>query len=249
MPAKKLLANLVAICLMLCTVLTLGGCDDLGEYEDEDDYYETFGDILLIDSAGEDESYSVEDYFYNESSREDFLVSDDGKYGGVPTAEYLYMAIPVKCDIVMDSLALYVLGDSEQGLYFSVYITDGIPSKIRKPGDPFSETVDKDGETVEEEIKYDDPNPKSSLCDSVYYFDGNEWDAFLVEIFKEDGVSKDSISVKKDQYILIQFRNNSGIRVLDKTSGGLVDEKSGLALDSTGFTMTNLLIRVLQRGD
>ena len=81
-------------------LIAVSGCEDLGAYEDTTEYYNSFGDIVLINATSKSKNeYSVEDYFYNEDAREDFLEGDDGAYNGVEYGDYVYMAIPLESDI------------------------------------------------------------------------------------------------------------------------------------------------------
>lgn len=247
MTFKKLLALFLAFLIAATSSVALSGCDDLGAYEDVAEYYSSFGDITLIDAEtrGRNE-YSVEEYFYNKESREDFLVDgDSGAYKGVPIKDYVYMAIPINRDMVINSIALFMKGYMDQNVYLSVFITSAIPSKWKGVGDPDKEIVVEDGVEVEKEIEYDDPDPTSCVADSVVRLEGTEWNSFLVDIFAVNGGNTKSIKVSAGQYILIQFRNNSGNRILDEESGKLVYEKTGLVLNSADFTMTNLLVRAL----
>ena len=63
----------VSFCLALCIMATLGvaicGCDDLGAFEDTEEYYASFGDIVLLNEDSK-EGYDVEEYFYNKETRE-----------------------------------------------------------------------------------------------------------------------------------------------------------------------------------
>ena len=90
-----------AACLAICITAILGiavcGCDDLGAYENTEAYYASFGDVVLIGGEAEEgKSYSVEKYFYNKESREDFLENSEDK---IAHSDYVYVAIPVVDDI------------------------------------------------------------------------------------------------------------------------------------------------------
>ena len=54
-----------------------------------------------------------------------------------------------------------------------------------------------------------------------------------------------SIEIQKGQYILLQIRNNSGVRIFDEEKQAFVDPQTGLELSRVQLTMTNLLIRAL----
>lgn len=244
---KKLLSLFLALLTAATATVALSGCDDLGAYENESEYYSSFGAINLIEGFSRDKNeYSVEEYFYNKESRERFLVSEDrSTYKGVPISDYVYMAIPVKRDMVLDSIALYMKSDVEQTVYLSVFITSRIPSEWQGIGDPDKETVIEDGVEVEKEIEYDDPDHTSSVANAVVRLDGKKWGSFLIDEFATGGGSSKSVKVSNGQYILIQFRNNSGDRVFDEKSGALVDRITQTAIEKAEFTMTNLLVRAL----
>jgi hypothetical protein len=57
--------------------------------------------------------------------------------------------------------------------------------------------------------------------------------------------SQKSIEIKDGQYILLQIRNNSGVRVFDEVKGIFVDPQTMLEIKKAEITMTNLLIRAL----
>ena len=74
MTFKKIVSTFIAFCLTATLAVAVSGCDDLGAYEDTTEYYNAFGDIVLIGGTSkETESYSVDKYFYNKESREEFL--------------------------------------------------------------------------------------------------------------------------------------------------------------------------------
>ena len=130
MTFNKIVSACIALCLMATLVVAMSGCDDLGAYADTEEYYNSFGDIVLISgSSREEKSYSVEKYFYNKESREDFLEGEDGAYNGVEYSDYVYMAIPFECDMNVDTLALYIKSQNEVTVYINVFVTDEIPSE------------------------------------------------------------------------------------------------------------------------
>ena len=136
MTFKKIVSAAMAFCIMAVLGIALCGCDDLGEYDDVREYYDSFDDIIMINEASREE-YSVEDYFYNEDSREDFLEGDDGAYDGVEHSDYVYVAIPFKSDIEMDTFALYIHSQEDVAVYINVFVVDvdDIPSQWKKLSD------------------------------------------------------------------------------------------------------------------
>ena len=87
---KSIIKASFVLCITAILAIALCGCEDLGAYEDTEEYYASFGDIVLIDGTSRERSnYSVEDYFYNEESREAFLAGEDGAYKGVEHSDYV----------------------------------------------------------------------------------------------------------------------------------------------------------------
>ena len=263
---KRKASAYFAICITAILVIALCGCEDLGEFEDPEEYYNSFGDVVFLGGvAGTGKSYSVEEYFYNEESRDDFLMNDDGVYVGVEHSDYVYVAIPFTRDIEMDSLALYLQAKSSVTLYINVYITDKLPKNWKEIeesealGDGSTKAADEsfgdklresstgvprggsDGDTQ----KNDDPDPETRVGEVTLHLAEGEWASFVLEYFKVDENLKKSIYVEDGSYILLQIRNNSGVRVLDQESNLYVDAQTGLVLEKAEITMTNLLVRAI----
>lgn len=252
--------RLVSVCLAFCIMAILGvaicGCDDLGAYEDPEEYYNSFGDIVLIDGATKDsEEYSVEEYFYNKESREDFLEGEDGAYQGVEFGDYVYMAIPFESNIDMDTLALFVRSQDDVTVYINVFVSDDIPSAWRAisdneisqdgSGDASDEEADTETDTETEEPVYDDPDAETRIGEIVVHLKKGKWSSFVLDEFNLNGKTQKSIQIKDGQYILLQFRNNSGVRFFDEEKQIFVDPQTALELPTAKITMTNLLIRAL----
>ena len=261
----------MALCIMAVLGIALCGCDDLGEYDDVREYYDSFDDIIMINGTSREE-YSVEDYFYNEDSREDFLEGDDGAYDGVEHSDYVYVAIPFKSDIEMDTFALYIHSQEDVAVYINVFVVDvdDIPSQWKKLSD---NEVNPDGtdeqpegnsgnqteggtgdqteggsgdQTQDEEKTYDDPDPETRIGEITVFLKKDEWDSFVLDRFDVNGALQNSIQIKNGQCILLQIRNNSGIRDYDEEKQIFVDPQTGLELQKAELTMTNLLIRALE---
>lgn len=241
MTFKKIASTCLALCLTATLGVAVSGCEDLGAFEDTEDYYDTFGEIRLINGVTEgSDSYSVEDYFYNESSREDYLVGEDGTYQGIEPAEYVYMAIPFHKDIRMDTLALYLQSQDDAAVYINVFVTDAVPSNWKS-------IAEIGADTENTENQYDDPDPATRIGEIVVHLQKGKWASFVLDDFLVQGQSQTSIDIKEDQYVLLQFRNNSGVREFDETKQAYVDPQTGLELPTARITMTNLLVRALEQ--
>lgn len=221
----------------------------MGAFEDLAHYYASIGDITLISdpkNSGGD-SYSVEEYFYNKNSQDEFLVNEQGEYTGVEAKEYIYMAIPISEDIIMDDISLYMCSDSDCSVYISCYIVDELPNKIRGMGAPISQTVENNGEQIEETITYDDPIPLNSVFNTVLHLKAGEWDSFTGSRFElTKGVYSKNCELPSGKIFLIQFRNNSGIESLVENTESKIDSLTGVEVKKASFTMTNLMIRAVE---
>ena len=267
MTFKKAVIATLTICITAILWVALCGCEDLGAYNDVSEYYGAFGDIVMIGgTTGEKDEYSVEDYFYNEESREDFLEGEDGAYRGVKHSDYVYVAIPLESSIDMDTLALFLMSEDDAVIYISVFITDKIPSEWRAIADNVidgggdngdadgdgSDTESGDGsdtesgEDAEEEKEYDDPDHSASVGEIAVFLEKGKWDSFVLDTFNVNGEAQKSISINDGQYILLQIRNNSGVRIYNEEKGAFVDPITGLELPRVVFTVTNLLVRALE---
>lgn len=257
MTFKKIVSTSIALCLVATLAVAMGGCDDLGVYEDTDEYYSAFGDVVLIsESSGDEDEYSVETYFYNKESREDFLAGEDGAYKGVEHSDYVYMAVPFESSIVMDTLALYLQSQNDVVLYINVFVTDKIPANWKpiadnvvtegeNGGSPDEESGDGKEEATENEKVYDDPDPETRIGEITVRLKDEKWSSFVLDSFNVNNTAQKSIEIKQGQYILLQIRNNSGVRVFDEVKQTFVDPQTGLELQKAEITMTNLLIRAL----
>ena len=79
----------------------------------------------------------------------------------------------------------------------------------------------------------------------VHLKDGN-WNSFVLDDFSVNGATQKSVEIKDGQYILIQIRNNSGVRIFNDEKQIYVDPQTGSELQRAEITMTNLLIRALK---
>ena len=251
---RKFLSR-VAVCITaVMMMIALCGCDDLGEYVDVEEYYASFGEVVLIDGiTKESTNHLIKNCFYNESTRDDFLVDPSGNCDSVDhTNNYVYMAIPFKKTIDVDSVALYLQSTSEVTLYISVFVVSEVPSNWQAIAD---NVINEDGTPANADKTYDDPDPDTKIGEITIHLNKDKWNSFLLDKFSEgesvDGLSEDeavknSIQIRKDQILLLQIRNNSGARVFDETNQVFKDYETGLDLPVAEITMTNLLIRSLE---
>lgn len=244
--SKSAVKAFFALCMTAILAIAVCGCDDLGEYEDTDAYYSSFGNIILVSAeSGDDEDFSVKEYFYNEESREDFLEGEDGAYGGVPHCDYVYMAIPFENNIDMDSLALFMQSETDVSVYINVFVISDAEWEAILEKDSGSEGAEGEGE--QKEYVYDAPSPNTRVGETVVHLKSGKWGSFVLDSFKVSGDIQKSININDGQYVLIQIRNNCGDLVFDDEQQAYVDRVTGLELEKAEkITMTNLLIRALE---
>jgi hypothetical protein len=208
----------------------MSGCEDLGDFENTNEYYSSFGNIVLISkTTKEEKEYSVDKYFYNEDSREDFLKGEDR----VLYSDYTYMAIPFNNDIDMDTLALYLQSQNDVTVYINAYVINQSEWDAIRDNDDDSEESTGDSEN----------NGKvyTKIGEASVHLKNEKWNSFTLDVFKTNVGSQNSIKIKSGQYVLLQFKNNC----LDKNKQAYVDPVTGRELPKAEITMTNLLIRAL----
>jgi hypothetical protein len=165
----------------------------------------------------------------------------------------VYIAIPLESGINMDTLALYVQSQNDVTLYINAYVTDRIPTDWKAIEDNVINSEQPDGATDEEsgeetektEKVYDDPDPKTRIGEIAVHLKSGKWGSFVLDVFRVGETTQKSIEINKGQYILLQIRNNSGVRVFDESQQMFVDPQTMLELQKADITATNLLIRAL----
>jgi hypothetical protein len=240
MRIKIFLKKLAAIGAAAIMAAVLVGCFDLGDFSDDAAYYDAFGEISLVYSTEKKEAeykkYSVEDYFYNKATGEDFSYGnpkDEEPDGGkdIPQLPYVYMAIPVQQDMKIDSLALYFNAVEDCPIEVAFYLVNELPdggsfSDIRLLEDPeYLPESNGNGEEEPEKIKYSDPDDSLMVAKTTLQAKGGNWVSLLVN----DWSGENMLEVKEGQYVLLRFINNSGIYTGQNPF--------------VSFRVTNLLIR------
>ena len=172
--------------IIILASLSLCGCFELGDFESDEEYFECFPSVELIDK--------------NKSSD-----------------NYLYLAVQVNKDLLLDELLLSFCSQEDCKLEISVFISENIPSNIRGYDDPLYDENN-------EKINYDDPI--EALDTKILYLNANKWtSSYLI-----DRSRNNYLSISEGKYIILRFENNS-----------FVGKEKNLTLST--FTTTNLLIR------
>lgn len=245
MRINNFLKKLVSIGVAAILAVTLAGCFDLGDFNDEAAYYAAFGDVKMVyqnanavEKDIQNEDYSVKDYFYNKNTGKNFTYgdpkdeeSDEGK--DIPQLPYVYMAIPLQEDLSIDSVALYFNARQACSLEVFFYVVDDLPDEgdftnIWLFGEPeYQPKAGENGETIQEKIEYSDPSDNLIVARATLQVKDGKWAPLIVDNFDKGN----TLEMKKEQFLLLRFVNNSGAN----TTGKLPVQ----------FRVTNLLIRAV----
>jgi hypothetical protein len=241
---KRTLLKKLICCLFIAPSLViiagLSSCNpDLGKYDSEDglnDFLDDIDDLKgLYESKKNDnefefksDTYDLEDSITNEYIMQYLACEDSSKQ--VPFKKFVYIVIPFKSDLKIESLSLYVKANSttEVKLSFSAFYFKDSGScpdkdKLRKMNDA-------------DVGIYSDP-PKENSVASASLSVGNYYDGFVLSGFHqtvdigESYVTENCLCVKKNSYLYLRVENNSA---LNKTTMQPVD-----------ISFINLLIRAL----
>lgn len=243
MHIKIFLKKLISIGVAVVSAVTLAGCFDLGDFEDEEEYYDSFGDVRLVyqnptalEKDIESEDYSVKDYFYNKNTGEKFAYgdpkdeeSDEGK--DIPQLAYVYMAIPVEKDLSVDSVALYCNALQTCSMEVFFYLVDDLPdggdfTNIWLLGEPeYEQKSNENGEAIDEKIDYSDPSDSLLVAKTTMQVKEGKWASLIVNDWNQEDV----LEIKDGQYLLLRFVNNSGVNTTENLP--------------VAFRVTNLLVR------
>lgn len=209
----------IVLAFSILLIFTFVGCADLGDFEDIQDYYNSFGEITLSVTNDNKPTFSIED-FYNEESQEDFTTI-------VEMNEYVYFSVEVSKTMEIDTFSMFFLGQTKETLSMSIFVVDSIPTDFRE----YDETLeDEEGNKIE----YDDPEESEIIANVSLSVKTEEWNSFSADEFLIDGVNKSTINIESGKFILIRFNNNSYIG----------KENS---LNKVSFKMTNMMIRSLTK--
>ena len=209
----------IVLAFSILLTFTFVGCADLGDFENIQDYYNSFGEITLSVTNDDESTFSVED-FYNEESQEDYTTI-------VEMNEYVYFSVKVSKAMEVDTFSMFFLGQTNETLSMSIFVVDSIPTNFREYDDPL-----EDGEG--NQIEYDDPEESEIIANVILSVKTEEWNSFSADEFLIDGVNKSTINIESGKFILIRFNNNSYIG----------KENS---LNKVSFKMTNMMIRSLTK--
>ncbi len=221
---KRLIGNKITrrlIAILICLSLApLSACFDLGEFEggngDYKDYDESFGVVTgLFDGGSHD--YDVDDSLFNDYVVENMDWEDEDD--AVKSEEYAYIVIPFEKQLKVESLALFVWGESVATLSVNAFYFESeaeFPKKIKYKTSPETEIVvvkDVNGNDVEQEveIEYDDPPEEVSVAETTCDVYNDEWSSFLLSDFMQEGYLDGLLHTGEDGALYIRFDVNSGL--------------------------------------
>ena len=219
---KRTLIKKFIYCLFIASILfVITSCTpDMGVYNKEDggfdDYYGSFDDIVGIydgESQMEKISYDIKDSITNDYTIENLSWENSEKK--VVYKQYIYIVIPFKRDLKVESLALFVNSDPNiakntgislefSAFYFKDSSSCPDESKLKKSTDPDDGT------------EYSDPLKEARVAAASLRV-SHEFDSFLLDGFHqtvdigESYVSDKCLLAKEDSFLFIRVENNSSI--------------------------------------
>ncbi len=206
--------------LSLLGLFMVAGCYDM-QYEDMEEYYDYFDNTVYLKYIDEDgksfksTSANLEENFLNKHTQKDFSEECliDGEY-------YAYLAVSLGLDeeAEFDDLCLYLRTEKDALMEIRIYIVDELPSKGRGFN---AEQKDVDKQYDDEYI-----NP---IATEVANLKSGEFRDIFIRKWTVDGKEVKKFTLKPDQYLLIQFYNNTGYGYDDGYS-------------SVKFTMTDFVL-------
>lgn len=246
--ARNKFKYILCLALIIAILCTFTGCFDLGNFQGDDndqtDYYSAFGEVkgyYAIDDLGisvpQSKDYDIEESLYNKTTVNDLDWEDEDYI--VDQQEYLYIKIPIKRAMEIDSLALYVKGDKTINLEINLfhypvgtpkpllfrYLHSPVIRMVEKEVDDPDHPGEKIKKLVEEPIIYDDPPVEDAIATKYSEFSEGKWTSFLIEEF----VTGDTYELGEDDELYLRIENNSGARASEEIN--------------CSFQFLNLLIR------
>lgn len=223
----------VILSLILLDLVGLSGCYDMN-YDDLDSYYDYFDDTVYLTYFNDngdlaiDTTKSIEDHFYNKETQDDFaedLLVDTKYYG--------YFAVQLNSTEAtkFSDLCLYIRTEEDAQMEIRFYIVSELPVDKRGYNVPLYELdgdgnikLDSDGNPI---LNVDDNyvNPLATVTTS---FRKGEFKDIYLRRWNVNGEEVKKITLNPDDYLLIQFVNNTGYG-------------KDLGYQSVRLTMTNFI--------
>ena len=216
--------------ISLFSILLTSCSFDLGVFEKEGDsyqsYYDTFGEVVGIVKEDEKYNYNVKNSLFNDTTVKSY--SWEKSEYEVKEKDYVYISIPIKEVLKIESVALYVKSTNTINMEITSFYfptSASIPQKIK-----FKDSPDMSEDDPPVPIQYDDPAKELSLCNETIPLTEGTWTYFILEDFAQEGYEDKYLHTAKNSYLYIRVENNSGLNKL---------------MPSVTFTFLNLLIRAI----
>ena len=231
---KKIFCCFSIVLILALVTFSVGCAVDLGTFSEDNDfeeYYESFGDVVGLFDGGQ-LSYNVKNSLLNEHTTNDLDWEKD-EYE-VQSKQYVYVIIPFKAAMKLESIAFYIKAETDCELHISAFyfINDfGTPKRIKYLSSPDTEIIIVDEEPVEVEIVYDDPLTADRICGVTASLSKGEWSSFILNGFHQQGYEDEYLHTGDNGLLYIRMENNSG---LNKST-----------MPPCQFTFLNMLVRKL----
>jgi len=204
------LKRIFLLLLVIPFILSVSSCWNLGNYESPKAYTDSF-EVFIVDDLGTHNDFDMED-FYNDDSVNYILPED------FEAKPYKYLALKVTADeIKVGNIAMSLLCTTDGSVDVEVSVVSHMPTNPKN--------LDKDLQKLKDYIAAKKTDPNATLTfdtnDDPEYLartslnaKANVFDEIIFVTYKDHG---DSIVVKKNEYILFEFTNNtdSGIELKD----------------------------------
>jgi len=213
----------ISICLVFAFTFLLTGCNTLGDWRDDNHYYQVLPTIEMMNQEKEYDSFSMKNCLYNAYTVEhmDYLLFEmDPEY-------YLYMVIQPTENFKLANLACYIRAKDSCIIYLYAWITSQKPEeKICS----YRDDVYRD-DAKTEYYEYYDPKIDQAEAHTSVECEAEKWTSFCLNFNEQgQGSSVPGRLVRTDEYIVLRFENNSGY-----------GREKGL--DLVEFQLINLMVR------
>lgn len=218
--------------------LTLSSCAvSLGVFDSKSDgyksYYDSFGSVKCLYDGGQD-SYDVEDSLFNDTTMKSMGWEEEGDK--VESREYLYLILPFKEALTVESISLCFKAEAAATLEMSLFYFFGSanePQKVRYLTSPEYEPIyDSEGNEIgQQPIDYDDPPNDIAMIHGELAMQPSQWASVVFGDFKQPGYEDNYLHTGSGGSLYFRVENNSGWN-LDR-------------LSAVEFTFINLLVRAI----
>lgn len=120
--------SLIVSSIILICVLTSCMPDMGDKFEDIDDYYALFDEIITVGPSFSTDSYDMEDFYSNETTENNECPMDDPE-------EFEYLAVKCEEEIIMDEFALFMLSEKDCMVQVSLFVDSSMPKEASQKED------------------------------------------------------------------------------------------------------------------